>query len=116
MNDIAVMEAYLEKHIDKVTAGTHRVTGEHAGKMINDVQYCSHHNETLQSIAQRFSLDEKHGATILWLFNREVYPDIRLPMKRRKLASFLRKSIVYVPRGPGQVYRSKHYLAAEKLD
>ena len=108
------MEAYLTTHKDKIVDKTHDVTEEHMGKMLNDMQYCTYRNQTLNSIAIKLGMDGSHGAVGLWLLNHDVdrcdNHTLKFPGPSRDRPGVLKKqTIVYVPKNFGQAYRKSHF-------
>ena len=117
----AKMEQYVQGQ-DRLRLGTHEVTDAHQGHMISDVQYCTHRNETLKSIAEKLGMDGSHGAVVLWLFNHDVdhcdnhtlkFPGPRLAVRPGVLK---KKTILYVPKNFGQAYRKSHFKEPSPKD
>ena len=116
----AKMEQYVQGQ-DRLRLGTHEVTDAHQGHMISDVQYCTHRNETLNSIAAKLGMDGSHGAVVLWLFNHDVdhcdNHTLKFPGPSRERRGVLKKkTIVYVPKNFGQAHRKSHFKEPSPKD
>ena len=115
------MEAYLTTHKDKIVDKTHDVTEEHMGKMLNDMQYCTYRNQTLNSIAIKLGMDGSHGAVGLWLLNHDVdrcdNHTLKFPGPSRERRGVLKKkTILYVPKNFGQAHRKSHFKEPSPKD